>query len=341
MTKRQGMLAKQAKKIIISRVDASLIESCTIIVTGVQRGGTSMVGGVLGELGIDMGPVALNHEDPNFLVLEKDALQSYVLRRNTEKFRWGFKLPGAHVNNKIKEIEFRNPVWVFVYRNVVSNIDSLVSRGNITVPAANDRIVEYYAGMQDIIRDELLSYVLISYDRAVVEPYQFAVELAEIFGLCPDAATIEIAAKQVTGEGGGYLPASRHYHLVDVLPAGVAESKFAEAAIPLSRVRQSARLLEVVEGKANIVEIGFEDTTIPLVQDYTIYYQEGRDNIVTIIFDFGSGFTGLAAYDLPLNGDSTLVRVRHEGAVQRIGFFSRGSKLPSSVQILRSSMISL
>jgi SAM-dependent methyltransferase len=323
---KQGMFAKHTKKILIARVNIPPNEPCTTIVCGVERGGTSMVAGVLGELGIDMGPIGLNHEDPNFLFLEKAQLQTYIYRRNEEKCRWGFKYPRAHIDNRINEMKFRNPVWVFVFRNVVSNIDSLVARGSESTLLAYERIVKYYIGMLDKISDESSNYVLVSYERAVAESKRFATELAALFDLRPDLATIQLATKQVTGEGGGYLPASRHYHLVKVLPPQLVETKFSMGCMPLARV---SYLLK------DDVEINFQDEEVQQTQEYIVQYKEGYNKVVTIIFDFGEGFTGSAAYHLPLNGDNTLVRVQHKGAVRRIGFCSRRGQLPSSVHVLR------
>lgn len=285
-----------------------------------------MVAGVLGELGIDMGPVGLNHEDPNFLDLEKDKLQAYITCRNLEKCRWGFKYPKAHIDSKIKELVFRNPVWVFVFRNVVSNIDSLLARGAENTLLAYERIVGYYRGMLDIMSSESSNYVLVSYERAVAEPRRFAKELAEIFDLQPDMATIQLATRQVTGEGGGYLPASCHYHLVKVLPPHLVADQLPKGCMPLTRISDLLK---------DDVEVNFQDKDVQKIQEYIVRYQGGHNKVVTIIFDFGEGFTGRAAYNLPLNGDNTLIRVQHEGAVRRIGFCSRRGQLPSSVHVLR------
>jgi len=321
----QGMFAKQTKKILISRVNIPSNEHYTILVSGVERGGTSMVAGVLGELGIDMGPVGLNHEDPNFLHLEKDKLQSYILRRNEERSRWGFKYPKAHIDSRIKEMKFRNPVWVYVFRNVVSNIDSLVAWGAENTLRAYERIILYYKGMFDIIKAESSNYILVSYERAVAEPERFATELAQLLELQPDFPTMQLATKQVTGEGGGYLPASRHYHFVEVLPPQFVPGKRSDSGAPLTR---GSYVL------GNLV-INFQDEDIQKTQDYIVSYQERDNKVVSIIFDFGDGFTGLALYDLPLNGDTTLIRVQHKGAVRRIGFCSRRGQLPLEVRVSR------
>ncbi|MGH7886743.1 MAG: methyltransferase domain-containing protein, partial [Candidatus Binatia bacterium] len=182
----------------------------------------------------------------------------------------------------------------------------------------------YYRGILDILRNQSANYILVSYERAVAEPKRFATEVAELLGLPLDQPAIQLATQQITGDGGGYLPASRHFHIVEVLPPNPLADKSLECPA-LTRGRDNLKNLR----------IDFQDKDIPLTQDYIVRFAGGNKQVITIIFDFGDGFTGLACYDLPLAGEGTLIRLRHKGAVRRIGFGSRGSQLPCSVTILR------
>lgn len=303
------------------------MEPYTVIVSGVQRGGTSMVAGVMGELGIDLGPVALNHEDPNFLVLAGSELQSYVDARNRDVQRWGFKLPGAHVDKNLEAIAFRNPIWVFVFRNVVSNIDSLLAHGAENTLEAYERICVYYQAMLKSMRDCSVPYVLVSYERAVAEPERFVKELAVQFNLEPDRQTVEKATRQITGDGGGYLPASRHYHSVRVLTNKFENSvEITETCHPLVRSR-----LVIM----NCFFIEFQDEELPFEVDYLISRRDSKHKTISVIFDLGEGYSDLAAYDFALNDDITLIRVQHGGAVHRVGFGARDSLLPNDISLLR------
>ena len=68
----------------------------TLVVLGVERGGTSMVAGVLRALGVPMGDRAgLNHEDPAFLKDDPDKLRRAIRTRNKQHDMWGFKVPKA------------------------------------------------------------------------------------------------------------------------------------------------------------------------------------------------------------------------------------------------------
>ena len=331
----RSMFANKDKKILIAKENLPIGKPYTVIISGVQRGGTSMVAGVLGEIGIDLGPVALNHEDPNFVVMQKGELEAYVKRRNEQAPCWGFKLPGAHIDARFEDIKFRNPIWVFVFRNALSNVDSMLARS--PTPSAENllagykRILDYYEGIRRIMMDGVSNYVLVSYERAVAEPERFAKEMAELFRLKHDLATIQRAAKQITGDGGGYLPASRHYHKLDVIPSGAAKERIAGGGTPLARGHYPFRA-----NAGNRQEfVSIQDEDVQRTQDYIVKCVVERKKPVTVVFDFGEGFTGLASYDLPLEAGDMLVRVQHDGAVRRVGFYARGAQLPPQVLVLR------
>jgi hypothetical protein len=284
-----------------------------------------MVAAVLREFGIDMGPGGLNHEDPSIVTLPAQQLQSYIDKRNQESRIWGFKFPGAHFDKRFSAVDLRNPIWILVFRNVVSNLDGMLARDGRLLQRLYKRIVDYYAAICDIINNEAASYVLVSYERAAAEPVRFAREIAGLLGMQLGEDVIGRAAQQVTGDGGGYLPPSHIFHSVQVVWPTRASNDLSINFNPLDRKRS------VFRG----VVIGFQDEKVNLQQDYTIQYKGGQGKTITVVLDFGEGFCSLASYDLTLTGDETLVRVQHEGAVQQIGFGTKGSELPLEVQILR------
>ena len=76
-----GMMANPRPRTLLVNGAVMPNDSRTYVVCGVQRGGTSMVGAVLGALGIDMGAVGFNYEDAAFFASEQD-LDGYIARRN-------------------------------------------------------------------------------------------------------------------------------------------------------------------------------------------------------------------------------------------------------------------
>ena len=56
----------------------------TVVVLGVERGGTSMAAGIIRALGVDMGQRAgLNHEDPRFITEEDETGDRKSTRLNS------------------------------------------------------------------------------------------------------------------------------------------------------------------------------------------------------------------------------------------------------------------
>lgn len=104
----------------------------TIVITGTPRGGTTMVAGCVGTLGVPIGvsipagEESYNLEDPEFQsVLHREspgeidlaALRALIVRRNSAHQVWGFKLPMALNSLPILEQELRNPRFVLVFRD--------------------------------------------------------------------------------------------------------------------------------------------------------------------------------------------------------------------------------
>ncbi|MCC3243824.1 hypothetical protein LG047_00540 [Methylocystis sp. WRRC1] len=326
------MFANRDKNIILTQLDFAPESAYTLIISGVQRGGTSMVAGVVRELGIDMGPTVINHEDPNFIVMQKDPLQEYVNEKNLRMGRWGFKLPGAHVNPKIRELNLRKPIWMFVFRNAVANMDSLLVHGERDIPTAFSRIADYYNGIMPYLKDKNANFILISYERAVADQEGFVKELCAALDLDVRAQSVKRAIEQITGDGGGYLPSSNVYHRIQLL--GPAKLDAGDNADYVQLLRNKSVL------KNNFV-ISYCDDKVGNSQEYVLE-QEGEKPVnVSIILDFGEGFSGLAKYEYVFEGGATLIRVEHNGAVKRLGFGALGADIPNTIKILRSCRVSV
>lgn len=104
--------------------DAASGRESTIIVTGVARGGTSMLAQGLENLGLFLGdlrdPVVV--EDREILVtlqnFDMDRLEGIIADRNQRFAKWGFKVPNLH--NFLAPTDawrFRNPRYVVVFRD--------------------------------------------------------------------------------------------------------------------------------------------------------------------------------------------------------------------------------
>ena len=190
----------------------------TVVVLGVERGGTSMVAGVVRALGIEMGPRAgLNHEDPLFLTEDHELLKKRIATRNAENATWGFKVPKATMHLEFFEGVLRKPVYLVAYRNSLAVADSWMQRGAGQLTGVLKRVQTYQDALLKLYETSSAPILLINYERAVQDgssQAQFVDELIAFLGVSVDSAARDRAIGMMTGDGGGYVNLPEHYFAV-------------------------------------------------------------------------------------------------------------------------------
>jgi hypothetical protein len=191
----------------------------TIVVLGIERGGTSMVAGVLRALGINMGERAgLNHEDPKFMTDDTEQLAKRIADRNAEHTVWGFKMPKAALNLDFYQAQLRNPHYVIVFRNFAAVMDSWDQRGAGSPLDVLDRAVTYFSRITESVRVSGAPALAVNYERAVGDSDLFIEELAEFLDLRLTPDLRARAAAIITGDGSGYVNLPEHHFLVQSKP---------------------------------------------------------------------------------------------------------------------------
>ncbi|HVX35846.1 MAG TPA: hypothetical protein VHC71_06480 [Hyphomicrobium sp.] len=190
----------------------------TVMVLGVERGGTSMVAGILRGLGVNMGERAgFNHEDPQFLAEDPDVLLRRIQTRNKQADVWGFKIPKQIQLMDFFESSLRNPYYVIVFRNLLAIADSWQQRGAGSVVDSIDRTLRYYNLIVEHCKKTTRPVLILNYERAVASEAgkEEAVRaLGDFLGLEVDAATLERALGMITGDGMGYVNLPEHFFAV-------------------------------------------------------------------------------------------------------------------------------
>ena len=93
----------------------------TYVTFGVERGGTSLVAGVLRALGLYLGDIPEgNNEDKAFHNRPLGQMKATVARRNQDYDVWGWKYPTASTYLPVLSKSLRNAFFVVVYRDVVA-----------------------------------------------------------------------------------------------------------------------------------------------------------------------------------------------------------------------------
>jgi hypothetical protein len=93
----------------------------TYVTFGVERGGTSLVAGVLRALGLYLGDIPEgNNEDKAFHNKPLGQMKATIARRNQEYDVWGWKYPTASSYLPVLSKSVRNAFFIVVYRDVVA-----------------------------------------------------------------------------------------------------------------------------------------------------------------------------------------------------------------------------
>jgi len=93
----------------------------TYVTFGVERGGTSLVAGVLRALGLYLGDIPEgNNEDKAFHNKPLGQMKATIARRNQEYDVWGWKYPTAASYLPVLSKSIRNAFFIVVYRDVVA-----------------------------------------------------------------------------------------------------------------------------------------------------------------------------------------------------------------------------
>lgn len=188
----------------------------TVVVLGVERGGTSMVAGVIRALGVDMGQRAgLNHEDPRFLTEEDDKLEKLIGIRDKEANVWGFKMPKAVNKLAFFNKHLRNPYLVIVHRNLAAVADSWKQRGAGQYLDAIERALNYHRLILEHLRQTTRPALIVNYERSVIDKEATVREIAGFLGLAVDGEAINRAVEMITGDGKGYVNLPEHFFRVE------------------------------------------------------------------------------------------------------------------------------
>lgn len=184
----------------------------TIVVLGVERGGTSMAAGIIRALSVDMGQRAgLNHEDPRFITEDEGKLEKLIKQRNKEANIWGFKMPKAVNKLDFFEKHLRNPYFIVIHRNLAAVADSWSQRGAGQYLDVIDRALNYHHFIIEHLRVSTRPALILNYERSVTAKYETVQEIAGFLGLHVDEQMIQRAVSMITGDGKGYVNLPEHF----------------------------------------------------------------------------------------------------------------------------------
>ena len=306
----------------------------TFIVVGVQRGGTSMVAGVMRELGINLGTnLGSNHEDPEFLPKEIDRLLDVIAQRNSKFDVWGWKMP--HTSEYLLEIldNVRNPHVVVVFRNLLAMAESQMKRSSAGFENAfkfsTNRLVQV-AGIIPAIHCPLQ---LVDYDLALRQPDNFVGELINFAGIYPDATKIRNALRLIDPEK-GYQRTSDESWSYTVTNGNALHNRKVR---PLKAQRRMLNLFP----EANVLKRKDEHAFVEFIleeqpdqgQVELEMLRNGDADSVRIIVDVGKGFSGNMQERVQLYKGKNRVSIRMP-SIKGIRIYPEFDSIVSNVSLI-------
>lgn len=192
----------------------------TIIVSGIARGGTSMLAQLLAAAGLFMGDErgGIVFEDVDIgdalRCRNRAALRSIIVSRNREYPSWGFKYPHIHEFLDPADLSiFRNPKLILVFRDPVAvaqrNILSMRSDLSTELGFA----VAALGGLTSLALKSEIPTLLISYEKFLMRRDESIAKVLEFCGI--DSASLSLSALQeaIAPENPDYLRNTRlHLH---------------------------------------------------------------------------------------------------------------------------------
>jgi hypothetical protein len=175
----------------------------TVVVIGVQRGGTSLVAGVIRELGLPMGKnLGINHEDSAFLPTDFKSILPIIKKRNKEYNVWGWKMP--HASEYILETipHLRNPHIIVVFRNLIATTNSQLKHSDANFSEAFHFSRVRHKQVAEVVEQIKCPLMLADYNHAVMKPSGFIEEIKQFLQLEPSPNQIKSALDFIDPEKG-------------------------------------------------------------------------------------------------------------------------------------------
>lgn len=193
--------------------DTPCPDNTTIIVTGVARSGTSMVASSLVSLGLPMGDKIDDSVFEDIQVAkvldDRKAMADLIARKNAAHAKWGFKRPMAFDNISANLDLFRNPRIVVTFRDAASiAMRNVISMRFEFLPALG-LATAHNAQLTKFVTAIAVPTLVISYEKALTEPEQYARELCSFCGIDAPIETRSAVADMVQSGPPRYLEMAR------------------------------------------------------------------------------------------------------------------------------------
>jgi len=184
----------------------------TYMVAGPTRSGTSCISLTLKAANIFMGSSEIKnlHEyDAIGQNLDNKNILIKIIKENNEKHKiWGFKYPKSTLYYPFFSNILRAPIAIFCYRNLISTSQSALRHNNKFsennlgqfISQYNNNI-GFYNHMMMSIKNIKRPYILIEYEKVLLQPKQFVDEFFDLLGIKVSAEKMQILLNNISTPG--------------------------------------------------------------------------------------------------------------------------------------------
>ncbi|GAB6142402.1 hypothetical protein JCM14076_31310 [Methylosoma difficile] len=201
------------KGVLVINPFESLPSERTVIVLGAARGGTSMVAGVLHQLGVSMGDkLSSVYEDLELSEAieanNQGRIAAVIKKRDDVQKIWGWKRPTSAKYIDNWRGKFRNPMFVVVFRDIfaIANRNRISVLGEVLSDMRN--ILKHFGFILDFLESDNSPTLFVSYEKAMDDPAYFVNKISNFVGL-GDEESIRKAIDFVEPNPITYLKSSR------------------------------------------------------------------------------------------------------------------------------------
>lgn len=282
----------------------------TVVIVGVQRGGTSMAAGVARELGVNLGKnLGNNHEDPEFLSKDLDKLREVIASRNQNFDVWGWKMP--HSSEYLLELldDVRNPFVIVVIRNLLAMAESQMKRSEAKFENAFKFSLSRLVQVSSLIPDLTCPTLLVNYEDAISNPKKFVDEMSSFLFLNPTAEQTTRAIDMINPDVGyRRLSAETWRHSVSkgdgFHPGSLVEASAKRRDVNLTR--EEGRL-QRTQDRAFIEFSGLATKKLVLTM-----VRDADPTFVRIAVDVGNGYSSNMAEKVSLFRGNNAITIEAE-----------------------------
>ncbi len=192
----------------------------TFIISGIGRGGTSLVAAVMQKAGLYLGEhlskVVTEDLELHEILRSRNLshLDALIVRRNAAHGNWGFKIPDIPVMMEYADLRrFRNPHLVLIFRDPLAIAQRSVIAEHFDPIGALQDAADALGKLARFVSLTACPALLISYEKALIDPPHFVDTLAAFCGFQLDEPRRSALLAEIIPNSPAYAESARRQYV--------------------------------------------------------------------------------------------------------------------------------